>query len=258
MLIFVEFLLNFKFNIQHKHFQDKQIFRMDTNNNNISKNEFSLSNLIYKFDSNSLKQKCDDQTNNKQKINANCLKSNKETSQTRMDSRRNAIDFEHNNNLDDDQNSAVNSLILNTIQSSLERNNNDINMLRAVSIMPARFKEAFEGILKTNRIEDFDQSQNFRKIQDYYSNENRFVDTQFRPCNKSIHHTESFKNWLVSQNKTNHRQEFVWKRAKDMCRNPQFAIDETNQVFSVYHQINEQNYRNFFHTTDLDQGCLGT
>lgn len=195
-----------------------------------------------------------------------------------MDSRRNAIGFENKNNLDDDQNSAINNLVINTTLYKLENNVNDMNLIKALSAMPTRFKEAFESILKvlnydkkflifkyfiwfekTNRVEDFDESQNFRKIQDKHSISNPFVDNKFRPCDQSIYYTQNFKNWLHSLGKTHNRGEFVWKRAKDLYSNAQFAVDDREENFlSVYNKINENNYKTFFRTTDLDQGSLGT
>ncbi|RMZ95081.1 calpain-3 isoform X2 [Brachionus plicatilis] len=249
----------------------------DKQDDNNLKKEFSLTKLIYKFDLATFNKNQPECSNSNEKIN--CYKqktkssfkktfrfgsyrsdSNKSSpnSPKPMDFRRNAIDFEHSNNLDDDQNSAIENIIINTIQSKLESNANDMALIRTLSAMPARFKEAFEGILKTNRVEDFDETQNFRKIQDKHSISNPFVDTTFRPCNTSIFYTESFRNWLISLGKADYRGNFIWKRAKDLYPNPQFAVDDSDKNYlSVYNKINEKNYKALFRTTDLDQGSLG-
>ena len=153
------------------YFQENMNDKQDDNN---LKNEFSITKLIYKFDSATLNKNQPECITNNEKIN--CYKqktkssfkktfrfgsyrsdSNKSipNSPKPMDFRRNAIDFEHSNNLDDDQNSAIKNIIINTIQSKLESNANDIALIRALSAMPSRFKEAFEGILKVNKTKMF-------------------------------------------------------------------------------------------------------
>ena len=157
-----------------------------------------------------------------------------------------------------DDTNFTNVVIMNTIKTSLEKSSNDVSLVKAVTMMPARFKDAFESLLKVNRIEGFSPKQNFQAIQATYSAQNRFTDNEFPPTNDSIFYTDNFKYWLISQNRvTPRRGQFVWKRAKDLVNNAQFAIDdETNQPFSPY-SINERNYKRYFRTTDLDQGCLG-
>lgn len=157
----------------------------DNNNNSNSKSSSALSQLVYKFDNNALRENDHEHDNlidrtvrstqsfksnrshnnhnpnhftnkntnykidNRELFYLENNSSDKFSDNTkRMDERRGAIDFEQNNNLDDDQEAAVNSLILNTIKSSLEKNSTDIGLIRAASIMPARFKEAFETIIK--------------------------------------------------------------------------------------------------------------
>jgi len=46
---------------------------------------------------------------------------------------------------------------------------------------------------------------------------------------------------------------------KDLHANAQFAVnDNSGRGFNQTNEIiNENNYRNYFHTTDLDQGILG-
>lgn len=117
-------------------------------------------------------------------------------------------------------------------------------------------------MFKVKRIEDFSPNQNFAQIQATHSNEKRFVDREFPACNQSIFYTDNFKYWLISQARvTPHRGQFVWKRAKDLVRNAQFAIDdETNQPFSPFnyaYTIDGNNFRRYFRTTDLDQGYVG-
>jgi hypothetical protein len=38
--------------------------------------------------------------------------------------------------------------------------------------------------------------------------------------------------------------------------NAQFAVDDNGCCIKL-RNLNELNYKNYFHTTDLDQGCLG-
>lgn len=111
---------------------------------------------------------------------------------------------------------------------------------------------------KSNRVEDFDETQNFRKIQDKHSISNPFVDNTFKPSNESIFYTKAFRNWLISLGKADYKGNFIWKRAKDLYPNPQFAVDDSDENYlSVYNKINEKNYKTLFRTTDLDQGSLG-
>ncbi len=43
---------------------------------------------------------------------------------------------------------------------------------------------------------------------------------------------------------------------KDISNDAKFAVDD-NGLCVKPKNLNESNYKNYFHTTDLDQGCLG-
>jgi hypothetical protein len=167
----------------------------------------------------------------------------------------------YNDNFDNGigSNAAIN-VILGTVKSSLEKNLNDSNLLATLGMMHVRFKESFENLLKTNRIQDYDETQNYNRIKRTHSIHNRFVDTKFRTVNSSIYYTEKFRNYLKNQNKIGHTYDgVIWKRAKDLHKTARFAVDDQNSlnVYSDSNIINERNYKKYFQTTDLDQGSLG-
>lgn len=113
-------------------------------------------------------------------------------------------------------------------------------------------------IFKSKKYEDFIPSQNYEDIKKKYSNKNRFVDTEFSTCDKSLYHSKEYRTYLLDYSpKLSNKAKFVWIRAKDLVQNPQFAIeDKTNEAFSPL-SINEKNYRKYFLTTDVDQGSIG-
>lgn len=109
-------------------------------------------------------------------------------------------------------------------------------------------------------IEDFSPNQNFENIRKKHSNTNRFVDTEFPACDDSIYHTDEYQNYLLNfyPSVSTTGGKFVWIRAKDYVQNAQFATDDSleKKPFSPS-TINVTNYRQYFRTTDLDQGCIG-
>lgn len=139
----------------------------------------------------------------------------------------------------------------NYAQQSLD---NSIN----ATALPLQMKEAFDGLVKNNRNENFSRSQDFETIKRTYSNSNRFVDREFRTVNESVFFTSRFQNYLRSCGKFPYRSDQIeWKRAKDLCpRDAHFVLDKHNRFFDL-RRVDESNYRNLFHTTDLDQGALG-
>ena len=212
-----------------------------------------LSNILLKADSNALAKKNSD-TVSHLSLKSTLIDKNNNTSNNTMNSA---------SVLSPDSNRIANELILNTLIASsvhrkLERNLKDQNMIKALGLMQTRFKNVFEGLLNTSRITDFDQTQNFRRIEQHHSKEYRFTDTEFRACDKSVYYSSTFKDWLTRQNRMNSNGEVIWKRAKNLVQNACFAVDENNpSILLSAHTINEANYKNYFHTTDLDQGSLG-
>jgi len=153
----------------------------------------------------------------------------------------------------------VNTLIASTVQQRLERNINDAQFMNACGFkLQVKLKQAFENLIKSQQIEDYDQTQNFRRIKQNHSMEYRFTDTEFRACEKSVFHSNVFKEWLKRQNKLDFKDEVIWKRAKNLVKNARFVIDDDNVNESIkFTRINESNYKKYFRTTDLDQGALG-
>lgn len=114
-------------------------------------------------------------------------------------------------------------------------------------------KEAFAGLLKENKIDDFNPAQNFKQIQKTHSNENRFTDNVFKACNESVYYSDSFKRSLTGNRIISADGNIKWVRAKDLANDAQFVMHGESNAAS---QITEHNYTKFFHTTDLDQGLF--
>jgi hypothetical protein len=191
----------------------------------------------------------------------------------------NLLNQTRNNNYLEGQNSNFRSQYPNDYNQPI---NHDIKVM---SLMSSRLKETFENIIavssfiglffsfisfilnfcikliQANRIEDFDSSQNFQQIKQTYSNQNRFTDNKFRACDSSVYYSHTFKRWLMDQGRTDQTGRVTWRRAKDLVSDAQFAMPESTQRSSPTafnsRNINEKNYRNYFQTTDLDQGALG-
>ena len=90
-----------------------------------------------------------------------------------------------------------------------------------------------------------------------HSKQNRFVDTKFRASDQSVYFSREFKKYLKDNDKIRDN-EIKWKRAKDLYPNSRFVADDSNINASFdTSMINQSNYRNFFQTTDLDQGAVG-
>ena len=124
--------------------------------------------------------------------------------------------------------------------------------------LPQEVKNVYEGIVKHNKIENFLPSQDFARIKQKHSTQNRFIDTEFRATNESIYFTQKFKIFLQQRGLLSQRNtEVVWKRAKDMYTSQAHFVLDKQKHFMNMNSINESNYKNFFHTTDLDQGNLG-
>lgn len=200
----------------------------------------TLSNIVLKFDENKTKTlftiRNFDSSNNNKKENLEKI-----------------CEMSNGSNL------ILNSLIASTVQQNLERNLNDHQFVNACGFkLQVKLKQAFENLLKSQQIDDYDLTQNFRRIKQNHSIEYRFTDTEFRACDKSVYHSEVFKEWLNKQNKLDSKNHVIWKRAKNLVNNAQFVIDDDNINESVkLSRINEKNYKSFFRTTDLDQGSLG-
>ena len=112
------------------------------------------------------------------------------------------------------------------------------------------------------------------EIKKKYSKTKLFTDSKFKTNNESIFYSSDFEEWLQNERKSNSRKEIVWRRAKVFCwyflwtkflflkknkdisANAKFAVDDAGDCVKPKN-LNESNYKNYFHTTDLDQGCLG-
>ena len=51
--------------------------------------------------------------------------------------------------------------------------------------------------------------------------------------------------------------EIVWKRAKDLVENAQFALDDKGKPCTSPDKLTQSNYKKYFYSNDLDQGALG-
>lgn len=125
--------------------------------------------------------------------------------------------------------------------------------------LPQEMKDAYEGIVKNNKIENFMSSQDFDLIKSKYSDRHRFTDSEFTATNHSVYFTQRFKNFLQQRGQLPlHKSSHIeWKRAKDMYGSQaHFVLDKQKRFVSMA-TFNESNYSNYFHTTDLDQGSLG-
>lgn len=108
-----------------------------------------------------------------------------------------------------------------------------------------------------SKVERFNENQDFKKIQKTYNRNNLFVDNTFPPTNQSVFYSDSFKQSLKLDGKLEaYTNKVIWKRAKDICRDAHFSIDNDGHS-SEDSIINELNYKKFFATTDLDQGLVG-
>jgi hypothetical protein len=167
-------------------------------------------------------------------------------------------------------NTALDNVIINNIKKSFDLADDDENaqpsfskektenILKIAGLLKIRFKETFESIIKANRIEDFEPEQNYRKIKEIHSIKNRFTDTKFKPAASSIYYSSSFYNYLNRNHYCDRSGQIRWKRAKFLVENAQFAVSDHSSNFDRQPvNLNERNYKNFFHTTDLDQGALG-
>jgi len=126
-----------------------------------------------------------------------------------------------------------------------------------VASIPTGFRDAYDSLVKNDKIENFLPDQDFYQIKRNYSISNKFIDNQFRANNDSVFFTSKFKNYLQQCGKFPYRSDQIeWKRAKDLYSNAHFVLDKQNKFMNM-RAINESNYKNFFHTTDLDQGSLG-
>jgi hypothetical protein len=124
--------------------------------------------------------------------------------------------------------------------------------------LPQEFKNVYEGIVRHNKIDNFIPSQDWAQIKQKHSIQNRFTDTEFRATNESIFFTQKFKSFLQQRGLLHQRSnQIVWKRAKDMYLSQAHFVLDKQKNFMNMNTLNESNYRNFFHTTDLDQGNLG-
>jgi hypothetical protein len=72
----------------------------------------------------------------------------------------------------------------------------------------------FVIIFKKNRIENFENEQDYHEIKKKYSKIKLFTDSKFKTNNDSIFYTDNFKEWLQHEKKLDFKQEIVWKRAK--------------------------------------------
>jgi hypothetical protein len=107
--------------------------------------------------------------------------------------------------------------------------------------------------------EDFDSSQNYIKIKNSHSIENRFVDNIFKANNESVFTSKKFFDFLKNHHAfpDSHSNSIKWIRAKDLYGNKShFVLNENHQKIDS-NSINETNYMNYFKTTDFDQGILG-
>ncbi len=109
-----------------------------------------------------------------------------------------------------------------------------------------------ENVIITN----YCSTQDFENIKLTHSITNRFVDKQFRTVNESVFYSSKFENHLKKNNKLSQNSIVKWKRAKDFFKNSHFVLDQENR-FKNLKNINQNNYLEFFHHTDLDQGILG-
>ncbi len=123
---------------------------------------------------------------------------------------------------------------------------------------PVNMNEAFNDILKNNQIDNFISTQDYQSIKRMHSIRNRFVDNQFRATNDSVCYSNKYYNYLQQCGKFNYRTNVIqWIRAKDLYGNQaHFVLDRKNRFVDL-NRADENNYKDLFHTTDLDQGSLG-
>lgn len=153
---------------------------------------------------------------------------------------------------------AFNNQIIPKFSENIEKNKDKDGISASINKDPKKYRQSYHHLVKATHTENFIPSQDYNKIRQRHSMGNRFVDEHFKATNSSVSYTSRFKNQILNRNRYNYGRsdQIIWKRAKDLINDAHFVCDESGRYYDSS-RINEQNYKKYFNTTDLDQGALG-
>lgn len=115
-----------------------------------------------------------------------------------------------------------------------------------------RLSKAF--VIKDPHSVSFDETQDIYDIKRKHSLYNRFLDNSFPADDSSVFSGGQLRQRLLEAGKLSPEGTVIWKRAKELLPDAQFAMDDKKRPCK---EVSERTYKKYFQISDIHQGSLG-